>query len=75
MRDRSMIIANQGYLGMMYLSHVTLDRKPILGGLGKISLTGEFSPPNLIEVCERLMREGAIMEHLAQASLELALGL
>jgi len=70
MKENSAIVANQGYFGIMYLTLVGPGGNHVLGNVR--SRDGVFYPPNLKEQCEKLVSKGTWINHLAQATLDLA---
>lgn len=70
MKESDIIVANQGYFGVMYITYLGL-RGSLLLGTVRMS-DGAFFPPNLKQNCEKLTSEGAAMRPLAQSTIGLA---
>ena len=70
MKESYIIVDNQGYFGVMYITYLGLRGSLLLGTVR--TRDGAFFPPNLKQNCEKLVSEGAGMRPLAQSTINLA---
>jgi len=70
MKESDIIVANQGYFGVMYITYLGLRGSLLLGTVR--TSDGTFFPPNLKQVYEKLTSEGAGVRPLAQSTIGLA---
>ena len=70
MKETNIIIANEGYFGIIYITLLGLNGNQVLGTVR--SSDGAFFPPNMKETCEKLTSKGVGMRSFAQKSIDRA---
>lgn len=64
------IVANEGYFGILYVTYLGLGGNQILGTVRRSD--GAFFPPSMKEDCEKLTSKGTGMRPFAQTVIGLA---